>query len=140
MILKKAFKGIKLPAPQRFYHSSKKYFDKPVSTESQLHENENLYETQMYENWLKDRTSVHVSWDNYFTNLRNGISSGLTAAKPQKTGDQSFQAHEVTAEDIAVSEAIGVAKEALRVREMILSYINRGHERADLDPLSKAQN
>ena len=132
MILKKAFKGIKLPAPQRFYHSSKKYLDKPLSNESHHHENETVYEAQMYENWKKDHSCVHSSWNNYFTDLENGDLT--TATRPRKTGDQTFQA-EITAPGVAVTDAVEAAKESLRIRELILTLLNRGHERADLDPL-----
>jgi hypothetical protein len=34
-----------------------------------------LYVEQMYDNWLQDPKSVHISWAAYFTNLDAGVDS-----------------------------------------------------------------
>lgn len=41
-----------------------------------------VYIEQMHENWSKNRSSVHASWDAFFTNVERGIAPGQAFASP----------------------------------------------------------
>ena len=138
MLLKAIFKGIKPQTGQRLFHSSSKYLQKQPFSDSFLNGNNSIYLEQMYESWLKDQNSVHVSWSAYFTNLENGVSSDEAFQLPPTFGQTIHieQGAGTSAKvDPAVSDAVSAARNALRVRELIQSYMKRGHERADVDPL-----
>lgn len=136
MLLKAVVKGVKSNPGQRLFHTSNKYLQKQPFSDSFLNGNNSVYLEQMYENWLKDQNSVHVSWNAYFTNLENGISNEQAFQLPPTLG-QTIEIQPGTERklDPAVSDAIAAAKNSLRVRELIQSYMKRGHERADVDPL-----
>lgn len=137
MILKRVFKAFNSSISQRFIHNSNKYF-KPPFSESLLHENgkEGVYAEQMYESWQKDHNSVHASWDTYFSKLEHGEPIEQPA-EPTSKAQQTFQVHPEAEAEPGESEAVAAARDALRLRALILSYLARGHEKADVDPLRK---
>lgn len=55
------------------------------SSDSFLHGENSVYAEQMHQRWTENRSSVHASWDAYFTNLENGVD-----------GQQAFQAAPVS--------------------------------------------
>jgi hypothetical protein len=50
--------------------------------ESMLSGTNTIYIEQMHENWLKNRQSVHASWDAFFTNVDNGVPPGAAFSVP----------------------------------------------------------
>ena len=48
-------------------------FSTRITTDSFMNGVSSLYIEQMYKLWKDDKTSVHSSWDQYFTNLQNGV-------------------------------------------------------------------
>eukprot|EP00331_Platyophrya_macrostoma_P011783 CAMPEP_0176429856 /NCGR_PEP_ID=MMETSP0127-20121128/13936_1 /TAXON_ID=938130 /ORGANISM="Platyophrya macrostoma, Strain WH" /LENGTH=999 /DNA_ID=CAMNT_0017811693 /DNA_START=78 /DNA_END=3077 /DNA_ORIENTATION=- len=123
---------MKSQAGKRLFHTSNKYLQKQAFHDSFLNGNNSVYLEQMYESWLKDRNSVHVSWNAYFTNLENDIPGEEAFQLPPTLG-QSMPSSGIS--EAGVSEAVSAARDALRVRELIQSYMKRGHELADIDPL-----
>ncbi|KAG0199864.1 2-oxoglutarate dehydrogenase E1 component, partial [Mortierella sp. NVP41] len=49
--------------------------DLPAAKDAFLQGNSASYVEEMYSAWLKDPTSVHLSWQIYFRNQSNGMSS-----------------------------------------------------------------
>jgi hypothetical protein len=45
-----------------------------------------VYIEQMYQQWKKDNTSVHISWAFYFTNVESGISTENSFQSPPSLG------------------------------------------------------
>src|SRR5688572_13470884 len=85
-MLKAVCKGFKPQTGQRLFHTSNKYLQKQPFSDSFLNGNNSIYLEQMYENWLKDQNSVHVSWNAYFTNLENDVSSDDAFQLPPTLG------------------------------------------------------
>eukprot|EP00331_Platyophrya_macrostoma_P030762 CAMPEP_0176456844 /NCGR_PEP_ID=MMETSP0127-20121128/31545_1 /TAXON_ID=938130 /ORGANISM="Platyophrya macrostoma, Strain WH" /LENGTH=1003 /DNA_ID=CAMNT_0017846911 /DNA_START=45 /DNA_END=3056 /DNA_ORIENTATION=+ len=121
MLLKAAFRGLKSSTGQRLFHNSNKYLQQQQPFhESLASGNNTIYLEQMYESWQQDPKSVHASWNVYFSNLEHGAQPTVdTGAKTDKAG----------------ADALTAAKNALRIRELIQSYMKRGHEKTDIDPL-----
>jgi 2-oxoglutarate dehydrogenase E1 component len=51
----------------------KKAFSTKITTDSFMNGVSSLYIEQMFKLWKDDKKSVHNSWDQYFTNLQNGV-------------------------------------------------------------------
>ena len=68
----------------------------------------------MYEAWQKDPQSVHISWNQYFKNVATGPQMD------QKAGVASAQ-------DVS---------DHLKVMQLVTAYQLKGHQLANLDPLS----
>lgn len=123
MLLKAALKGVKPTTGQRLFHTSNRYLQKQPFSESALNGNNSLYLEQMYESWQRDQSSVHPSWNAYFSTLDHeaGTQQVDSGAKTDRTS----------------ADAVTAARNALRVRELVQSYQKRGHEKTDVDPLRK---
>lgn len=90
------------------------------------------YIDEMYEAWTKDPSSVHVSWNAYFSNLKNNQSPSSAFMAPPTlfpisgTGslvpDSSFQGND----DVLTH---------LKVQLLVRAYQVRGHQKAHIDPL-----
>ena len=88
----------------------------------------------MYANWLKEKSSVHASWDAYFTNIARNIPSS-----------QAF----ITPEELAKNKvSFGVSPNSVSVEQMTMFYkVSRmihlfrakGHYTAEIDPLGLTQ-
>lgn len=102
--------------------------------DSFLNGTNSVYVEQMYEAWLKDPKSVHVSWASYFANVDSGKSSTDSfAALPSLAG--SVGASGANGAAPTQSSANPVASDSLGLSYLIRSYQVRGHEVANLDPL-----
>lgn len=74
------------------------------------------YAKKMHEAWQKDPRSVHNDWDLYFKNGAQLVESKSEQADPKQMGKL---------QDLAISTHL-----------LIRYYKHRGHELAELDPLS----
>ena len=54
---------------------STKKFSNNLSNDSFINGTSGIYVERMFENWKKDPTSVHASWDIYFSNVNQGMNS-----------------------------------------------------------------
>jgi len=45
-----------------------------------------VYLEQMYDNWVRDKNSVHPAWDAYFSNVSNGLSGDQAFVMPPTLG------------------------------------------------------
>lgn len=99
------------------------------STDSFMNGNSTLYIEQMYQKWTQDKSSVHASWDAYFSNIAKGADpSDAFQSVPQRP----IKVSEIT----AVPGADPNYSNVLRLFLLVRSFRNRGHAIADLDPLS----
>ncbi|PVU98104.1 hypothetical protein BB561_000096 [Smittium simulii] len=109
------------------------------------------YIEQMYEAYLKDPESVHVSWRSYFSNVDNGIPQGQdfisppndlisgTAINPDIGTAQALSLNEksfsLASQQQAASGIYGNVIDHLKVQLLVRAYEVRGHHLANLDPL-----
>ena len=92
------------------------------------------YIEQMYNAWKEDPKKVHVSWNAYFTNLSQGITPAFV--QPPTLGVTLPQGLLVTpAAQVGVSTKD--IEDHLKILQLVSAYQLKGHEIADLDPLSK---
>lgn len=91
----------------------------------------NIYAEQMYAAWLRDPSSVHASWNAYFTNLSKGVGSeaAFSAAPAPGSAAPSLAAA------AQVPAAGTVSSDVLALSYLIRAYQVRGHEIANVDPL-----
>lgn len=103
-----------------------------------LHGNAAIYIEEMYEAWLKDPSSVHLSWQVYFKNMANGVPPGK-AYSPPPTLVPSASARLPSLPDAVIPNAInGSSSEIIdhmKIQLLVRAYQVRGHHLANLDPL-----
>ncbi|GAA5976371.1 hypothetical protein JCM11641_005992 [Rhodosporidiobolus odoratus] len=89
-----------------------------------------LYAELMHEAWQKDPSSVHASWNAYFT----GIAKGL---RPQDAFSAPPAIAEVLEGSAPVSLALGggQVEDHMKVQLLVRAFQVRGHNIANLDPL-----
>lgn len=121
-------------------------YNSRAATEPFLNGTTSSYVEEMYNAWLQDPHSVHVSWDAFFRNSTAGAGPGaayqappslapshnqipLGALLPLGGGSQLSQ--------VSLNEKI--IDDHLAVQAIIRSYQARGHLVADLDPLGIMQ-
>ncbi|KAK2580779.1 hypothetical protein KPH14_011514 [Odynerus spinipes] len=109
----------------------------------------NSYLQNMYDAWLKDKNSVHSSWNeffqrihshagtNQFTVSENDAINTLMAAKMGSRGikDQMSLSPKTSEVSFSRSQAENFINNTLDIDATIRAYQSRGHLIADLDPL-----
>lgn len=102
--------------------------------ESFLSGSNSAFIEQTFENWLKDKSSVHPSWDAYFTNVLRGYEPEETFQMPPTlTPSLPLVDLKQTQKKSVLSQYLS---EILRIELMIQGFQFRGNEMAELDPLS----
>ncbi|XP_023245263.1 2-oxoglutarate dehydrogenase, mitochondrial isoform X2 [Copidosoma floridanum] len=102
------------------------------------------YVEDMYNAWLKDPNSVHISWDSFFRSSTAGASPGLAYQAPPHapSHNQIPLGALMPLGGAAVGQAPvneKIIDDHLAVQAIIRSYQARGHLVADLDPLGIMQ-
>ncbi|XP_034189450.1 oxoglutarate dehydrogenase Nc73EF isoform X1 [Osmia lignaria lignaria] len=127
---------------QKMVTDSIRKYNSRVATEPFLNGSSSSYVEEMYNAWLQDPNSVHVSWDAFFRSSTAGAPPGaayqappslapshnqipLGALLPLGGGSQLSQ--------VPINEKI--IDDHLAVQAIIRSYQIRGHHIAKLDPL-----
>lgn len=67
--------GKKISLSKNFNSFSIKNFSNKLSNDSFINGTSGIYVERMFENWKKDPSSVHASWDIYFSNIEQGKDS-----------------------------------------------------------------
>ncbi|XP_031370653.1 2-oxoglutarate dehydrogenase, mitochondrial isoform X3 [Apis dorsata] len=125
--------------------SAKKYSNR-VATEPFLNGSSSSYVEEMYNAWLQDPHSVHVSWDSFFRSSTAGAAPGLAYQAPPSLAPSHNQVPlgallplggSTQLSQIPITEKI--IDDHLAVQAIIRSYQARGHLVADLDPLGIMQ-
>ncbi|XP_012538859.1 2-oxoglutarate dehydrogenase, mitochondrial isoform X3 [Monomorium pharaonis] len=129
-----------LTEPPRKWHSSQ------VAAEPFLNGSSSSYVEEMYNAWLQDPNSVHVSWDSYFRNSTAGASPGLAYQAPPSLAPNFNQIPLGALLPLGGGTQLGqspvnekIIDDHLAVQAIIRSYQARGHLVADLDPLGIMQ-
>ncbi|XP_012260678.2 2-oxoglutarate dehydrogenase complex component E1 isoform X2 [Athalia rosae] len=126
-------------APARRYNST-------AATEPFLNGSSSSYVEEMYNAWLQDPHSVHVSWDSFFRNSTAGAAPGLAYQAPPSLAPSYNQVPlgslmpypgSPSLTQSPISEK--VIDDHLAVQAIIRSYQARGHLVAELDPLGIMQ-
>ncbi|CAK9817401.1 2-oxoglutarate dehydrogenase complex component E1 [Anthophora plagiata] len=117
-----------------------------VATEPFLNGSSSSYVEEMYNAWLQDPHSVHVSWDSFFRSSTAGAPPGLAYQAPPSLAPSHNQVPlgallplggGSQLSQIPINEKI--IDDHLAVQAIIRSYQARGHLVADLDPLGIMQ-
>jgi 2-oxoglutarate dehydrogenase E1 component len=135
-LAKSAYKNsIKCSFLTKNFHSSKSL----QSPDTFMNGTNSIYLEQMYDNWVKDRKSVHPSWDAYFTNVTKGLTGEQAFQMPPEAGTSTQTISRTYTP--STSQAMGTDLQrqitaSFKIYLLVLSYAKRGHEIAQLDPLS----
>ncbi|KAH0567489.1 2-oxoglutarate dehydrogenase, mitochondrial isoform X5 [Cotesia glomerata] len=118
-------------------------FASKVATEPFLNGSSSSYVEEMYNAWLQDPSSVHVSWDSFFRNSTAGATPGFAYQAPPSLAPSYNQVPLGSllpalgggsqVGQVPVNEK--VIDDHLAVQAIIRSYQARGHLVAELDPL-----
>ncbi|XP_044593392.1 2-oxoglutarate dehydrogenase, mitochondrial isoform X4 [Cotesia glomerata] len=118
-------------------------FASKVATEPFLNGSSSSYVEEMYNAWLQDPSSVHVSWDSFFRNSTAGATPGFAYQAPPSLAPSYNQVPLGSllpalgggsqVGQVPVNEK--VIDDHLAVQAIIRSYQIRGHHIAKLDPL-----
>jgi 2-oxoglutarate dehydrogenase E1 component len=112
----------------------------PSSNDGFLQGNAANYVEEMYEAWLKDPSSVHLSWQVYFKNMANGVPPS-EAYIPPPTIMPSDSARLPDLPGVTLDSPAGMNQssqqviEHMKIQLLVRAYQVRGHHLADLDPL-----
>lgn len=100
--------------------------------DSFLSPNNALYAEQMYAAWLKDKASVHPSWDAYFSNISRDVPSAMAFITPEEFAKSGGKLSAKGATQPASAEGMSLFT---RVSKMIHQFRAKGHYIAEIDPL-----
>ncbi|GLH08553.1 Probable 2-oxoglutarate dehydrogenase E1 component DHKTD1 homolog, mitochondrial [Gryllus bimaculatus] len=122
-----------------------RHYSSSVATEPFLNGSSSAYVEEMYNAWLADPKSVHVSWDSFFRNSSAGAAPGQAYQAPPSLAEPGRNQLPITSLapllGAAGAPALGgqvnekVIDDHLAVQAIIRSYQIRGHHIAKLDPL-----
>ncbi|XP_014295480.1 2-oxoglutarate dehydrogenase complex component E1 isoform X2 [Microplitis demolitor] len=123
-------------------------FASKVATEPFLNGSSSSYVEEMYNAWLQDPSSVHVSWDSFFRNSTAGAAPGFAYQAPPSLAPSYNQVPLGSLlPALGGSSQIGqvpvnekIIDDHLAVQAIIRSYQARGHLVAELDPLGIMRN
>ncbi|KAL0138485.1 E1 component [Mucor lusitanicus] len=108
----------------------------PSVNDGFLHGNAANYIEEMYEAWLKDPSSVHLSWQVYFKNMANGVPSGEAYTPPPTImPSDSARLPELPVGVATMGESSKKVIEHMKIQLLVRAYQVRGHHLANLDPL-----
>ncbi|CAL7942906.1 unnamed protein product [Xylocopa violacea] len=117
-----------------------------VATEPFLNGSSSSYVEEMYNAWLQDPHSVHVSWDSFFRSTTAGAAPGLAYQAPPSLAPNHNQVPLGALLPLGGGSQLGqipvnekIIDDHLAVQAIIRSYQARGHLVADLDPLGIMQ-
>jgi 2-oxoglutarate dehydrogenase E1 component len=100
-----------------------------------LQGNSAAYIEEMYEAWLKDPSSVHLSWQIYFKNMANGVSPGQAYTPPPTiVPSASARLPSLPGAQLASGSSSEVV-DHMKIQLLVRAYQVRGHHIANLDPL-----
>lgn len=121
--------------------SQRKYSSR-VATEPFLNGSSSSYVEEMYNAWLQDPHSVHVSWDSFFRSSTAGAAPGQAYQAPPSLAPSHNQVPLGALLPLGGGSQLGqvpvnekIIDDHLAVQAIIRSYQARGHLVADLDPL-----
>lgn len=96
--------------------------------------NNALYAEQMYANWLQEKTSVHPSWDAYFSNISRNVPSPQAFISAEEFAKAGASVGALLRAD-PTTEGMSLYS---RLSKMIHNFRAKGHYVAEIDPLHLA--
>lgn len=116
----------------RYLNVTGKLLRKPVSRPASfMNAGNTAYMEQMYLSWLENPSSVHVSWQAFFSNLSNQMPAEASFMSPETASKQNL----APTGNISFSVGKSENSEINRLKKMIKFFRNFGHLVSDLDPL-----
>lgn len=122
---------------------STRHYNSPAAAEPFLNGSSSAYVEEMYNAWLADPKSVHVSWDSFFRSSSAGALPGQAYQSPPSLAEPAR--NQVSLSSLVPQLGGGLAMggqvsekvidDHLAVQAIIRSYQARGHLVAELDPL-----
>ncbi|KAI9136818.1 oxoglutarate dehydrogenase, E1 component [Paraphysoderma sedebokerense] len=106
----------------------------PNPSEGFLHGSAANYIEEMYHAWLKDPSSVHLSWQVYFKNVNSGVKPGQAYTPPPNLVPGATPSLANFSEPPGIIPSSEIA-DHLKVQLLVRAYQVRGHHLAKLDPL-----
>ncbi|KAG0325402.1 2-oxoglutarate dehydrogenase E1 component, partial [Dissophora globulifera] len=97
-----------------------------------LQGNSASYVEEMYSAWLKDPTSVHLSWQIYFRNQSQGMSPSQSFQSAPTIPPSGGVPSLVPGSQVGSSDVV----DHLKIQLLVRAYQARGHHMANLDPLA----
>ncbi|KAG5892467.1 hypothetical protein JTB14_017432 [Gonioctena quinquepunctata] len=131
-----------IPIKKTSSFNQRRYSNVPAARESFLSGTSAQYVEDMYNAWLADPKSVHVSWDSYFRNSAQGGPGyhpppSLSPEGRNEVGLRSIigQTHSAAEPRVSSAASPDAIEEHLVVQNVIRGYQVRGHLWAEIDPL-----
>jgi len=98
----------------------------------------------MFSSWKNDPTSVHASWDAYFTNIEAGVDPNMAFMAPSNLGVDHTKSPQVVYVNNGAGGGSGgqennnndVSNQE-RLTRLFMKYRDLGHEIANVNPLSE---
>lgn len=126
------------PASAALLQKSRSFATAPNKNDGFLQGNAANYIEEMYEAWLKDPSSVHISWQVYFKNMANGVPPSQ-AYIPPPTIMPSDSARLPDLPGVTLTPGMNESSqqviEHMKIQLLVRAYQVRGHHLANLDPL-----
>ena len=97
------------------------------------------YIEAMYEAWLKDPNSVHLSWQVYFKNMKHGVSPGQAYSPPPTLVPSGSARLPKLPNEVVANASDTDILDHMKIQLMVRAYQVRGHHIAHLDPLGILQ-
>ncbi len=95
------------------------------------------YIEEMYDAWLKDPSSVHLSWQVYFKNIQSGMNPKAAYQPPPTIIPLTGMSPPVSSSVPWMSTSVSPSEvnDHMKVQLLVRAYQARGHHIAKLDPL-----
>lgn len=118
------------------FHTTRTRCAAPETNDAFLQGNSANYIEEMYEAWLKDPSSVHLSWQVYFKNMANGVSpSQAYTPPPTLVPSASARLPVLPGDGLAGAAGSSEVIDHMKIQLLSRAYQVRGHHIANLDPL-----
>lgn len=117
------------------FHTTRTRFAAPESNDGFLHGNSANYIEEMYEAWLKEPSSVHLSWQVYFKNMANGVSPSQAYTPPPTLVPSASARLPSLPGDGLTGAGSSEVIDHMKIQLLSRAYQVRGHHIANLDPL-----
>lgn len=117
------------------FHTTRSRYAAPESSDGFLHGSSANYIEEMYEAWLKDPSSVHLSWQVYFKNMANGVAPGQAYTPPPTLVPSASARLPVLPGDGITGAGSSEVIDHMKIQLLVRAYQVRGHHIANLDPL-----
>jgi 2-oxoglutarate dehydrogenase E1 component len=114
---------------------SNKVFCWKLNNDSFINGTSANYIEKMYAEWRRDPSSVHVSWNAYFTNIESGMEPSLAFQTPPTI--DKFSPFKLSQDGTSVKPVgSSTIQDSLKVILLIRSFQTYGFLNASLDPLN----